>query len=85
MTMITSMAPKNETMDEARERIKAQIQTALDATGIWQGTTCPAGEGYGWYAKAHYALEQIQRNPPTDWHVSRSYKFECYDWVVVKR
>jgi len=72
-------------MDEKREKIKQEIQKALDTEGIWHGSTCPTGGGFGWDVKAHYALEQIQRNPPDGWHISRTYAAECYDWTVVKR
>ena len=77
--------PCTMTMDEKKAELIAQIQTALGTEGIWQGCTCPTGGAFGWDVKAHYALEQIQRNPPEGWHVSRSYKFECYDWTVVKQ
>ena len=76
---------KITTVDEKREQIKQEIQHALDTEGIWQRSTCPTGAGYGWDIKLHYALEQIQRNPPEGWHVSRIYVAECYDWTVVKQ
>lgn len=74
-----------ETIAEKRNRLERSIQAAVEIRGIWQGTTCPTGEYSGWDVGEHYALEQIQRNPPQGLHVSRIYKFECYDWTVVAK
>lgn len=80
---ISMSQPDNRTMDEVKSKLLEQIKASLEKEGIWQAATCPTGGHHGWDVKAHYALEQIQRKPPEGWHVSRTYKFECYDWTVV--
>jgi hypothetical protein len=72
------------TLAEKKASLIESISSQLKEKGIWQGTTCATGAGYGWDVLAHHALKQIQRNPPEGWHISSSYKFECTDWTIVQ-
>jgi hypothetical protein len=71
-------------LEEKKEKIRTEVTTALAEKGFITITTCPGskGEVFGWDMLLHYALEWFQRNPPPGWHISRMYKFECYDWTI---
>jgi hypothetical protein len=76
---------KYETVEAAKQGLKEAVDTALAATGVFNASTCPTGEAFGWDMVQHYALEWFMRHPPENWHVSRIYRHECYDWTITQR
>jgi len=71
-----------KTVDEAKAGLLDSINKDLARVGVSQHTTCPTGQYSGWCMLSHYALEWFMRHPPEGWHISRIYKFECYDWTI---
>jgi hypothetical protein len=76
------MGSSYTSIEDAKAKMRTQINAELDTAGVWQGTTCPTGAPWGWDMNAHYALEWFQRHRPDRWHIARIYKFECYDWTI---
>ncbi len=79
------MSGKYKTVDEAKDDLREIINKALDTTGAFTTGTCPTGEAFGWDMMTHYALEWFMRHPPEDWHITRIYRHECYDWTITRR
>ncbi len=75
---------KYETVDEAKKALLLSVKEDLQTRGVSQHSTCPTGGAFGWDMMAHYALEWFLRHPPEGWHISRIFKFECYDWTITE-
>lgn len=78
------MGSNYENVDDAKTKLKEKIDKELAESGVRQGTTCPTGESFGWDMYAHYALEWFLRHTPERWHIGRTYRHECYDWVITE-
>ena len=76
-------APQELDMKGTKDFLLNAISEGVNKSGMFRISTVP-NSGYGWNPKEHFAMEQIQRNPPEGLHVSRNYKFEVYDWTVVE-
>jgi len=79
------MGSAYENVNDAKEKLEREINAALADTGVWTGSTCPTGAGYGWDMNKHYALEWFVRHTPITWHISRIYRHECYDWTITEQ
>jgi hypothetical protein len=75
---------KYKTVEEAKASLLLHIDQALANTGVFNATTCPTGEPFGWDMMQHYALEWFMRHPPEGWHISRIYRHECYEWSITQ-
>ncbi len=76
---------KYETVEQAKAGLLERINKNLAQTGVAHASTCPTGAGYGWDMMQHYALEWFMRHPPENWHITRIYRHECYDWTITQR
>ena len=50
---------------------------------VMETSTCPTN-AYGWSLERHYAMEQLARQGIPGFAIHRNYKFEVYDWHVVR-
>lgn len=74
--------PERLNMKETKEFLLNLIKEDIEKDGMFSISTVP--DHSSWNKKEHFAMEQIQRNPPEGLHVSRGYKYEVYDWTVVE-
>ncbi len=74
-----------QTVEEAKAQVIAEVTEALKTTGVQTYSTCASGEHHGWNMPLHYALGQLQRNPPAGWHIECRTKWECQDWTITAR
>ena len=75
---------KSKNVKDAQKKLLIEINAALDDSGVWKADTCPTGEAFGWDMNKHYALEWFTRHCPENWHISRTYRHECYEWTITE-
>jgi hypothetical protein len=75
---------KYENLEDAKKHLLKEIDATLATRGVWNETTCPTGEPFGWDMMVHYALEWFQRNQPKDWIINKTFSFGCIDWAIIK-
>jgi hypothetical protein len=67
------------------EEMAQVIVKAMEGKEILRLETCPC-DSYGWSKDVHTRMEKIHRKGllGKDIHIKKSYKFEVYDWELVR-
>jgi len=70
-------------MQETKEFLVEEIKKCMLKNGMFS-TSTDRQNSCEWNKKEHFAMQQIQRNPPEGLMVSVACNHQVYDWTVVE-
>ena len=67
------------------EAMAEVLKAEMGSKEIMKLSTCPCNS-FGWSQDVHTRMEKIQRKGllGKEYHIKKSYKFEVYDWEIVR-